>query len=423
MQLSSGDVLTSYKYILEEFIIFEGNDQFDIQVHNILSFVITYDFELNMHPIFKIELLISLELLKFIYEKKNKIKVNIKLRKQMLSQDNGSQIGAMEDGIDDTFQLFLDESQIQRDYNVFSSRITAGGKEYEHHPLYDENNTFILFLFKSDMQESANTISNIIFKEDDLTSCIKWLCTKSNLQNKVLMSPLDNNNKYKQICLPPYILCKALCYLDQNFGFYTYGSTIFFHFKKLYILNTKAQVTAWEKEEKKEVIIYVSEYMAGQEPRPGSVEKKNDKQKYHVQATNDMVNVSSPSITTNLHEGTSLEQVTTTGIISDNTQSSTTTRSDKETDKMYYQKNLNDYYKSSLTARQYENSMTISCNLRDVDIDIFLPNKRTTFIFNKPDMDALCKGKFRPSQVMIQLIHEGIGYALIATAVYKKCKE
>ena len=418
--IKNTDKVKRYRYSLDEFKIVNGSKVITLEPMNIGDISITHDYENNMFPLFKVNLLLDGYTMDYIIKNKNDIKFKVNIRKFLYS-DDGKRCSMFTNVINDVFSIFLDTGESGFDKEEYTRRRKLDKeKGTVSNSLNELTNMLELYLFKDSYVNNSSTQINAILSSADVTTAITYILNKANIKN-VLMSPAENKTVYKEFIIPAYSVSKNLSYIDQYYGLYSKGSIIYFGFDKLYILNCKSGCTAYQKDEYKETVFLIPKKNGSDNKQSYSLEKKGEN-KYYIHLNADTVSVHNTTIASNIIKG-----VNATVIDAENSSVVTTESNSIIKGTLTFTNNilndtLNKYVGTIYSSRQYESSKSISISTTNCDINAFEPNKDVSFIFEDSTKNSIYKGHYRIANCTIHFVKDGSNYTMTTTATYKKTK-
>lgn len=119
---------------------------------------------------------------------------------------------------------------------------------------YDNNRALVMGLYRADHIFNTNRVINAILSGATVSDAVAYYFKKLGLKD-VLMSPSDNSKRYDQLALPPLPAAKGLMRMVNTYGLHKAGTTVFFDYDMIYILDKKLGATAWINNEIKTVYL------------------------------------------------------------------------------------------------------------------------------------------------------------------------
>ncbi|HAU85271.1 MAG TPA: hypothetical protein DCW90_07140, partial [Lachnospiraceae bacterium] len=314
---------------------------------------------------------------------KNKNTIKFKLRIQKFFLKPGSDEKSMlKDWINDTFVTILDNADFDPDDK---GKIT--NRENKTSQTHVIDSQMELYLYREQVAGAMKTEVNQVLSGVNLTSAVGAIATTGGLSN-ILMSPMENQQSYSQLMIPPLTVHKAIQYLDNQYGFYKSGSIIYFGLKDNYILNYKGGCSAFATGEKQQTNIVVLAKDNINVTDSGMLEKGGAQ--YYANWNPEDVKINNNSITNDVLYGNNVNVVdsSTTGItkgtstaISKGKNNTATVRNDTE----------NQWMADTYTAQSNSESVVFTGAIEGLDLDAFTPNKKFNIIFE----DTRLTNKYR----------------------------
>lgn len=408
------DRFAEYKYEITEFYIITNGITDEFPVERISDFKIENHFEEADFPILKLTVL--MESSRYYSMMKNKNNVKFKLRIQSyytINGDNKGEKSLYRDVINDTFSFFPDD-----DNNDYEKELKdEAGTSDDRNELDALSNYIELFLFKDSFVTGLRSSYNNILNNCTMSTAVAYLLYMAGVKN-VLMSPFENQKVYGSIVLPPISIVKIIRYLNNNFGFHKQGTIVYFGLFHSYILNCKAECTAYAPKEWKETVIYVFEKNNRHSALSSAILKPNE-EKYYYSVQTDGIDISSKTVSSNVITGTD-------AITIDMKAGTTTKKSSnaktlgKSNSAVLFNNSSNPYMEETFTAQMHANSTIVSLVLENVSIEAFNPNKVFSLIFESPTLNEKYKGTYRIASSIFSFTNNGACYVVTATVVLKK---
>ena len=218
---AAGDRFLKWKYRVEEiYLLLPEQEPIRLPNERMVSISIQHDFENNIFPLFRIELVLEASRYYLIVE--NKETIQFKLRIQKYYREIGSNKKSLQqDFINDTFDLILNDSDFDTQKGFKEEEVAGNYTERvksDINELEEVDNRMEFFLFKSSTIKSSRKIVNKILHNATLTDAVNYICTQSNLKN-MLMAPLDNKDPITELMIPPLPAIQALIFWTAIMAF------------------------------------------------------------------------------------------------------------------------------------------------------------------------------------------------------------
>ena len=410
--INHSDKFAEYKYIISEFFIIIGGVSTEFPIERISDFKIEHYFDEASFPIFK--LTCQMEASRYYEMIKNKDNVKFKLRIQRFYTLRGeTERSMLKDVINDTFIFFPDDDTDDLSKDLKQEANTTS----DLNELDKLLNVVELFLFKESFVTGLRSSFNDVLNNVTLSTAVTYLLNKAGC-NHVLMSPFENSKTYSTIVLPPQSIEKQLKYLNNNYGFHSKGTMIYFGLFHSYIINYMAGCTAWSKGEWTETVIFVLEKSNNLSFLSGAIIKQ-DEERYYYNATIEGIQVNSNTVSSNVLTGTDAISI-------DMQNSSTTSQKsdgktiEKKNSTTLFNNSSNPFMASDYVAQQSSNATVITLVLENVDLEAFTPNKVFSFVFENAEYNGKYKGSYKLSSCLYSFSHNGDEFLVTAAMTFKK---
>lgn len=411
------NVMRYYRYSIENVeLIFEEEDEpISIEKGLVSDIFIEKDFDNDILPILNINIGLTSTLYYKILYNKTKVKIRFRFQKYMLDEDNDPTTKS--DVVNDLFEFFLDEDTPFIDKTAYDKReevdIGEGNTQLE----YPNERLMDMYLFKiSDIDASKVTVNNII-KKGTVSDILAYSLTKSGIK-KVLLAPVDNNDMLEQVILPTLTTNSILSLLEEQYGVYKKGATLFYDLDRTYLIDKNSECTCWEDHEYKQTLVTIPKSMNDISFYPGCYINEEDK-RYEINVTPDLVTITSESVLNEQITGNNLTVVNkNTGEIE-----KIETGMEQHGDGTYniVQNSYNNKFATEiLTTRITEKSKIAHLTLGDVDIDALTPNKEFTLIFEESEINSVYGGSYRLGYCRHYFKKSGLEYIVSSDCILYK---
>jgi len=400
-----------YKYKIDAFDIILPNvkDPVKVDPSHITSMSIEKDFDNNFFPVFKVSVSLNPKVYHSVLDNKLKVKFRIRLQKYVFKQD--STFDFKEDIVNDLFCIYIDEDtpfMDEKNYDeIRKSDIVMS----------DYTSEYVLYLFKEKDINDTKLIVNKVLKKANMTNTLAYLLGSNGFKN-ILMAPLDNAVEYDEVLLQPITLLGNLEYLEQQFGFYNEGATIFFDLDYIYIVPRRNACKVWKTNDYKQTVFNLKESGSVAGLGPGCYDDKDGK-KFYINVTPNNYTTSNQSVLADHMDGNSMMVINPITASVDKIKSDATQRGDG-TYKILINKYNNKLSNSSEKSNINEASSIVSVNFSDFDISAISPNKEFLFIFENKKINTIFGGLYRMSRQYIEFVKQGNEYQIVGNCQLKK---
>ena len=411
------NVMRYYRYAIENFeLIFEEEDEpVSLEKGLVADIFIEKDFDNDILPILNINVGLTSKLYYKILYNKTKVKIRFRFQKYMLDEDN--EPSTKSDIVNDLFEFFLDEDTPFIDKSAYNKRedvdIGEGNTQLEYH----NDRILDIYLFKITDIDASKVTVNTIIKKGNVANILAYSLTKSGVK-KVLISPIDNNDDLEQVVIPTLTTNGVINMLEEQYGIYKKGATLFYDFDRAYLLDKNSSCTCWEDQEFKQTVITIPKSMNDISFYPGCYANDEEK-KYEINVTPDLVSITSDTIINEQIKGNNIT------VVNKNTGEVDKIETDLEQhgDGTYniLQNNYNNKYSTEiLTTRLSEKSKVVSITLGDIDIDALTPNKEFMLIFEDSEINSDYGGSYRLGYCRHYFKKSGLEYIVSSECILYK---
>lgn len=418
--LSGDDKYQKWRYRVTEFKILNVDTQpIEIIPDRISSIGIRHDFENNIFPIFRVEIITASTIYYKILQNKNKVKIKLRIQKYYneLAKKKKS---LLRDVINDTFDLIIDETDYDSDKPVREESKSYNYKLFDtdvSNDLAKSNNPIELFLFKSDIINRMNTTINAVLTNTTSTGAIQYIINQSGLKN-ILMAPADNNKVIPELLLPPLNAKEALMWINNYYGIYKNGFIMYNDFidSIFYILPYMGGCNAYRSGEITETNILIpkkNNKVVGNELC--SVQRKSNLGAFNILGTN---NISLRDETVsfdviNSVNASSIDSYSGTIDVNKNIYGNTT---------VIENKTENEYYVNMYNSIVSSKKVVVNTMLSNFDIDAIKPNKKIKIIFEDSTVNGKYNGNYILSLLNLVFIKDSSDFSLTADIELKLLK-
>lgn len=406
MSLFNSKQLRKYRYKVSECMVIIGSEVITLEPMYVTGMKIINNYTTDTFPIF----LLNLQVYSDIYYKINKNKNNLTIRlriQKYYTKDGKKKKFPDGDYINDEFVLIRDDVDVSRSKDIDKEEDKIEKKRKKSQSKKEPDHSMELYLYRKEVSSAMQTQLNMIFKESTLTSAIAWALNKIGIKN-MLMSPLENNQVYKPLYIPPLTLNSMIMYLDIMYGFYKAGSVLFFGLKRSYLLNYKGGSTAYSSGEKRNCTIFVPKQGSDENMQGGTVDT-GDNSGYFYNVEYGSIDFSNSSISSDVINGTNAMVINTTDGSIAKSESDTITAGDSNTAIME-NTTANPWLADIYGYQTSSSSEVIMGSIVDCDVDGIEPNKDWSVIFEDSSLTNKYNGKYFLTNSIIDFSNdEGTG--------------
>lgn len=418
---TSEDTFLKWRYTVSEiYIIYPKEDPEEIPTERLTSLMISNDYENNLYPIVRIEIVLEASRYYKIIQHKEDVKFKLRIQKayQVLGDDDWS---LDQDYIQDTFDLILNDNDFDVDAG-FKEESSSG--DYENleaddvNDLFATDNRFEFFLFKSSTIKAGRKTINQVLHNATVTDGINYIASKAGFKN-LLMAPSDHVDVIEELVIPPLNAAMAMVYIDCYYGIYKTGSLIFMDLDRNYILPYNEKCKCWGTNEDKQISIIIPKKSSSFSSDLCTVLKDGDTKTKYIVANNSMVNIENNSITYDILVGNDIESVNSyNGEVTTGSANSTTNNSNNET--RIENKTENPYFNKIYTKQSESRNVVIQLTIGDYDITYLKPNRVFKVIFEDSKLTKQYKGNYKLVRATHTFSLTGGQFQLMSDVILKK---
>lgn len=373
------------RYQVPMLIFMLKGERLEMNPTNIISIEKIDDYERNIRSIIKISLRIDTRRKLWLLKNKREISCKFELDKVGMDTETEAFTVGTESVWNLEFNIYFNDEDETTDTKALEERIKANEpadsvNNIQEESYFESENQLDVYLFHSKMMNASNKTFNGVFTEAIMQDIIGRIVTETK-HPKVLMSPIENDEVYKELLVPANPAYKCFIYLDQYYGFYKDGAIIYYDLDTLYILNSNGKLTAKRPGEWSEVVFLIDQ-LDGAFPGNG-MQRKPGEEKYYVNINETNINPKKYSETTNEKVGSSAKIVMTDDIEIDEVYAEQSTMGQTNECIKYADKDSSKYSSSIITARMEENDCVMYINAENLDLEAFTPNKTYKLIFTE----------------------------------------
>lgn len=417
--LYDDDKYQKWRYRVTEFQILNVNAKpIEIIPDRISSIGIFHDYENNLFPIFRIEIITASTIYYKILQNKSRVKIKLRIQKYYneLAKKKKS---LMRDVINDTFDLILDEEDYDSDKPLReeSKRNLKNFDTDISNDIVKSNNPIEFYLYKSDIINKMNTNINNVLTNATSTGAIQYIINQSGLKN-ILMAPADNNKIIPELLIPPLKAKEALMWINNYYGIYKNGFIAYNDFIDgiFYILPYSGGCKAYQYNEMTETNILIpkkNNRIAANELC--SIRRASDLSSYYILGTNN-VSIRDETISfdvINSVQASSVDSYSGSIDINKNSYGNTT---------VIENKTENEYYANMYNSIVNSKKIVVNTLLSNYDIDALKPNKKIKLLFEDSTISGNYRGDYILSSTNLVFIKDGSDFSLSTDVELKLLK-
>lgn len=403
--LTKNDDLRVFKYIISELIIIYDTMTESVPIERVVDVNISNNYFKNIFPVISLKMVMSTDQYLKVVKYKDTVKFKLRVQKYFHKPDEVENKSLYRDYINNTFNVIIEESDIDVDKQVKSQKETNTDETVDTtNDLTEVNNLIEFYLFDKSKVEKTKVTINDIIQNTNMSSIIAYVFQQMDI-NDLIMSPLDNKRIHKQIVIPPLKGSDVLQYLDYYYGFYRFGTCMYFDFHRTYILNAKGGSTAYDSNEVRKTTIVVVDKNGDFYLNPCSVYRPGQNDINYIIASPDAIDIKDAANIKNIAHGKHLKVV--------NTTENTATFIPNGTDRNFTENVVtiennteNSWMAETISYQKKLNDVIITMYLTNIDLDVLEPNKDFTIIFDDSSLTKKYKGVYILESTSISIMEK-----------------
>lgn len=404
-----------YRYNIEAFdILLPGSDPVKVESSQINSILIEKDYDRSFFPVIGLNLMLDTSVYQLIIA--NKLTVRFRLRLQKYIYDENQNFQVKKDVVNAIFCIFENENTPYMDKSMYDR--TKEMTDTDKTPQSISGEQQELFLYKEKDVLGAHQVMNAVLSQATMSDAITYLLSSSGFTSGVLMSPLDNQQSYPEVIIPPFTLLGSLDHLEAQYGFYSRRALLFFDLDRIYFIKQQSKPTAWASQEYTKTIFNIKKPINSDNFSQGTYEDTAEKT-FYINIPPTAISMFSPSITNDIMEGNNLIVVT-PGTGSVTRVNPNTVQMGKGTSKVLIDNLANRYAVDAERIRREEAGNMISLMIGDHDIEAISPNKQFMFTFEDVEIQRNHGGTYRISKSVITLVKQGEEFSISSQNIFSK---
>lgn len=419
MSIYTGAKLLKWHYSIQNIeLLVPEEEPYSIPTDRIVSINILDDYEVNVFPIFKVEMILESSIYYKIMKYKNDVQFHLRIQKYYNLNDSSVK-SLSRDVINDTFNLILDDDNSDL---IASQRQLEDKNDFKYIKQDDTNNPskvdnkIEFYLFKSKIVKGLQKNINKIFTMCTISDVLAYILSYSDVNN-ILMTTPHNITKYNSFIIPPLSCIKALRFIDTYYGIYKTGSMMYFGLDYSYILSYEGKCTAYRKNEIKNTAVVVPKQSGSHTTECGTLYKGENNNTNYIVGDYRTISIRNDSISNEVISSNDIKLVDNiSGNISYNSNNNDSENMYKILENNTENPWLGDMYVSQTNAL----NTVIEILLMDYDINMISPNKKFNLIFEDPNLTDKYNGVYLLTYASHTFIKDGSDFVLNSVVRFKK---
>lgn len=394
-----------------------GVDPFDVDEQYIKSLIIEKDYDNFYFPFFQIEVGLPNYLYRAMKKNNYEIRAYVDLQKALFYDiEPTNSAKGMSSYIQSNFFVFMEDMSpepLERELEKGEKDNQSFNKGYA----YGEMTIVRLLLYREDFLFNSKKLVNVVFSSTTLVNALTYVCNNTGLKD-ILISPPNNYKSYRELIITPVTVMEQLERLCNEYGMHTNGSTIFFDFKYLYILNKIPKCKAQLPQEI--MVTYLASLMSsGPESVQGMGCYTKPNEYYFANIVPDSIQIESQSGFNEQIYGNSFTTIdTASGSVSTVSSGATNTKGASTKSTRTVVRTGADNSTGVIKQTLLESSKVATLGFSYVDLDMFAANKE--YVLTLEDVKfKLYNGKYRISRSLAIFENEGLYWIPHVTAEFR----
>ena len=413
-----------YKYHLQNFEMlapdFDG--PIDMVPGSVQMLYIDKNYDEAIYPLFCVTMAINPKIREYIAMRKNEISFLIRLQCDIFDSNSASiDPESSEDVFNTIFIPVIDDNvpfwnaQLYNETDAALKQIASNGGSVDDlgganmTADHKEIHTYYFYV-ERDLYNSKDLINDVYNGANLPTICADMLGKHG--FDGVLMSPADNPDAISQCIIPPMSLLNLFGYLTENYGLHVTGTTTFFDYRCVYILNKSGHPNCVEEGEYPVTIFDVHGTHEAEHYLPGTI-TIDELKEYHIDPDPKNIIMKDPSALNDHLSGNNLIMINSKENSSSKIQGTGRQRGAGNT-RVGNNTNYNDYNKTEYANKVSEQNLSVMFTLYDVFMWALTPNKEFIVNIMTDEIKEEYNGYYRPTRTQFIFNKDGESLALQA---------
>lgn len=368
-------------YRIGSLIFSLGSERIEMNHSNILFIEKVDLFDTHLRSILKLKLRVDMRQKLWIVRNKTKISCKFELDKFGMDPEINEEVTGDQYVLNSEFSIALTDDDAAIDTDTLEDVMEASTNDtFNVNDIHDNDylqgeTVFDVYLYNTKLLAASKKLLNKVYTSGTIQT-MATQCLGESGHRHVLMSPFENSNSYSELLLPELSGYQALVYLDQYYGFYQRGASIFYDVDALYIINPNGLITAKRPNEWAEVNFLVTA-RDNSSPGNGMVYKPNQN-KFYINVPEENVDPKRPKEAKDIQYGDGVRLIITdsTGVAGGGGSFGALHG---------YQRSTDNVFSATIAkARMEENDSILFISGNGFDINAFTLNKSFKVIFENP---------------------------------------
>lgn len=420
------DTVYTCMYRIGLLIFSVGSENIQMDQSNVLSIEKMDNCEYNLRSIIKLSLQLDTRQKAWIMKNKSNITCKFELDKFGMDTDMEKEIVGDQMVWNTEFAVFLNDDDANADAQSMEESLASNeGDEFQANNIEEQGyftgqDTFDVYLYNNELIKASKFNINQVGSSGLLQTAVNSILSQSGHKN-VLMSTIENTEVKNELLVPSNPAYKALVYLDQYYGLYKRGASIFYDYDCLYIINPNGKETATRDGEWPETHFLVST-KSESSPGNGMVMKPNQ-QVYYANIPEESIQPQNLSESKSAQYGSTIQMVTTDDVKVENTPTNDSNDSSNKY-KAFQNSSDNQFATDTIKARMEENDAIMYITADNLDINAFTINKMFCITYeDQAKHDRYSKNRYRIAYATHRMVQQSTYMKSSHQIALKKCSE
>jgi len=225
-------------------IIVPNMDPFELDEQYIMSITMEKDYDNYYFPFFQVEVGLPNYLFRAMKKDNLNIKAHVQFQGGKFSEIIPDETGVnFNDYINGSFLVFLEDMSPEPLESTIEKHEKDSGTFKKGYG-YGEMTVVKLLLYREDYLFKSKKVLNAVLSSPTLPDALTYVLNQAGLSN-VLVSPPDSYKVYREFVITPISAMEQLERICNEYGLHANGTTIFFDFVYMYLLNRTSHSNAY----------------------------------------------------------------------------------------------------------------------------------------------------------------------------------
>ncbi len=393
-----------------------GFDPFDVDEQYVSSMIIEKDYDNYYFPFFQMEVGVPNYLYRAMKKNNFDIKAFVELQHAKFYDIEPSMDASFSTYISSNFYVFLEEMSPEP-LETELEKLEKEDGNYNKGYTYGELTVIKLLLYREDYLFNSKKVLNAVLTSPTLPDALTYVLNKAGI-GSVMISPPNNYKTYREFIVTPITAMEQIERVCNEYAIHANGTTIFFDFKYLYLLNKLPRSNAYLPQEI--TVTYLASLMqSGPESVQGKGCYTKSNEYYFANVDPDSISINAESGLNEQTFGNDFMVIdTSTGSVQNINSGATDSKSKPSGATRTLITNRGGASSGSIKQSLLEASKVVTLGFSYIDLDMFAANKE--FVLTLEDIKLKkFNGKYRISRMVSVFENEGVYWIPHVTAEFR----